>query len=111
MTILEILSEQTVQIGIFALILIGLVLNFIVRLVLIKEGIYKKVYKQRRIDWEKFKGGVWLIGFAGLLIGSYTYSWGVWVTLLSIIAFIGVTQILSGLFLSRKSWKSHKYWD
>ncbi|QNO14437.1 hypothetical protein HYG86_06450 [Alkalicella caledoniensis] len=111
MTFLEILSEQYVQLGIFILILVGLLLNFCIKMELIKQGIYKKVYKQRRIDWEKFKGGVWVIGIAGLFLARHFYSWNFWITFLAFFIFVGLTQVFSGLFLSNRSWKSRKYWD
>lgn len=111
MKVIEILMMEQVQLGIFAIIVLALVLNFIVKLCLIRAGIYKRIYKQRKVNWEKFKGGIFLIGFGGLLITAYQYSWRPWLAFLGIICLVGITQVISALFLNSKSWKSYKYWD
>ena len=107
----EILMMNQVQLGIFALVVLALVLNFIIKLCLIKAGIYKRIYKQKRLDGSKIKGGVFLMGLSGLFIAAIKYDLGFLMTVLLLIILIGVTQVISGLFLSSKSWKSYKYWD
>ncbi len=109
--IIDFLKIPQVGMAIFILVLVALFLNFLTKIYLIKAGIYKRVHKQKRIDWEKLKAGVFLVGFGGLFVASFKYGWGFGGTILAIIIFIGATQILSSLFLSRRSWKSYKYWD
>lgn len=107
----EIIMMSQVQWGIFILIVLALLLNFITKALLIKAGIYKRVYKQKRLDGDKVKGGLFMIGLSGLFIAAIKFSLGFWITVLSFFVLLGVIQIFSGLFLSNKSWKSYKYWD
>lgn len=107
----EFLMSTNVQIGIFLILFIALTQNFIVKLYMIKSGIYKRVYKQKRIDWEKVKNGIMLLGFAGVLIAKSYLDWSWGITFLAILGFIGLAQMTSGLFWTRRSWKNHKYWD
>lgn len=107
----EILMLTQVQLGIFILIVLALTFNFITKVLLIRAGIYKRVYKQKRLDGDKVKGGLFMVALSGLFIAAVKFSLGFWITVLLFFILLGVIQIFSGLFLSSKSWKSYKYWD
>ncbi|SHK06250.1 hypothetical protein SAMN02745227_01423 [Anaerobranca californiensis DSM 14826] len=106
----DFLMNESVQMGIFFLLLVIIVTNFILKMYAIKMGIYKKVYGLWRINWRKIKEGLFLSGFAALFIYTIYHRWNFWLTIGSLIIYVGISKVLSGFF-DIKSWKSKRYWD
>ncbi|SET18404.1 hypothetical protein [Anaerobranca gottschalkii] len=107
---MDILMSTNVQIGIFFIILVAIVTNFILKMYAIKMGVYKKIYGLWRINWKKIKEGLFLAGLAGLFLYTIYHRWNFLWILGALIIYVGISQVLSGFFEFR-TWKSKKYWD
>ncbi len=93
----DILQSTQVQLGIFIIAMVLILSNLIVKLAMIKAGIYRK-YNRRRINGSSLKSGLWVLGFALLIVGNIYYDLGGWLTFWLVIAMTGLIQVIGALF-------------
>ncbi|WP_350344168.1 hypothetical protein PRVXT_000547 [Proteinivorax tanatarense] len=101
---LEILQTSAVQIGIFILILVAIICNMIVKLTMVKSGIYKN-YSKNKISAGRIQGGLWTLGIGLLAIAFIQLdNVGFWLGFWILIAMAGLIQIISALLGSRSKY-------
>lgn len=97
--VMALLADRNVQyvlLGIGGLIALGMFFNFVIQLVLIAKGLYTQV-ERRHVDWDKVKGGLFLIVIALLAYAWLSGAIGIWLALFLFLLFVGVEELVGGL--------------
>lgn len=105
------LADRHVQwllLGIGALITLNMTYNFVINLLLIRFGLYKRV-SPGGVDWGAAKGGIIVIALGVLAYYWLTGAIGFWLGMLFFLIVIGAVEVLSGLF-GRRAWVHWKRW-
>ncbi|WP_353893779.1 hypothetical protein PRVXH_000542 [Proteinivorax hydrogeniformans] len=90
---LEVLLSTEVLLGIFFLILVALICNLIIKLAMVKAGIYKK-YSKNRVCSGRLQGGLWTLGIALLVIVYMQLDISFWLAFWLLVALAGLIQII-----------------